>query len=285
GNRDDRRGGHDAAPVVGVLAEERLQADRDRVLVLRPAEHRHREDELVPGGDEAEHARRDEPWHDEGKQHGAEHPPPARAVDVGRLLELHRDGLDEASQHPDPEGERERDVHDHESEDAVEQAQALDLQEQRDHERLERHHLDDEDHQQDRGAELETEARHGDGGEEAHQRAHQHGHERDDEGVAQEGAEAALREHEGEVVERRLLGKQRLAAAGRLLVEGAGEHPVHREEGEEQDGGDADAESDAGQDAIAGFHSSSSFMRARTYTTVIASSTSVRSTARAEPNP
>ena len=67
---------------------------------------REREQELVPGGDERQQARRDEAGRDERQHDAVEGLERRRAVDVRGLLEVSRQAPHEAREDPDGEGER-----------------------------------------------------------------------------------------------------------------------------------------------------------------------------------
>src|SRR5690606_40410118 len=117
GDRDEHRSRHDRPPVGRLRRlEERAPPDRQRHRVrARHDDERH--DELVPGLDEREHARRDEARREQRERDPPERLAPRAAVDHGRLLELGRDAVDEPAQRPDREGQHAGDVDDPEADD------------------------------------------------------------------------------------------------------------------------------------------------------------------------
>src|SRR5215203_191621 len=109
--RKNKRTGRVMIPAEGELLLEARETDRQREQLVRLQEHQ-REQELVPGADEAEHGDGGEPRSGERQDdlmEGAEH---GGAVDRRRVLELLRYRLEEAAQEPDVEGKRERRIGD-----------------------------------------------------------------------------------------------------------------------------------------------------------------------------
>ena len=94
----------------------------------------------------------------------------ARAVEVRGLLQGLRDRLHKAPQHPDRERQREGDVRQDQRTERVQQAEVPHLEEQGDGERLPRHHLGHQKHDQQGGPEPEAESRHGGRGEKGDER-------------------------------------------------------------------------------------------------------------------
>src|SRR5438445_12058185 len=100
----------------------------------------HGEQIVVPGGHEGEHRGRDEAGCGGGQQHTQHHAGSAAAIDEGGLVELARDPLEVALEQPDGERQREREVGHHQGQQAVEEAQGLDDEVERNDERDARHH-------------------------------------------------------------------------------------------------------------------------------------------------
>jgi EmrB/QacA subfamily drug resistance transporter len=115
GEQDEHRdGGHDGGaeqvlPVHGVLADERVQAHRERVVAAAGREGEGR-DELVPRRDEGEDQRGHHAGHRQRERDPEQRPEPPAAVHHRGLLELGRDRGDVGVEDPDREREVEAGV-------------------------------------------------------------------------------------------------------------------------------------------------------------------------------
>ena len=145
------------------------------------------------------------------------------------------------------EGQRERDVHHDQAEQVVEQAEVLGLDEQRDHQRLERHHLHDEHHHQHRGAEPEPEPRDGHRGEQRQQAA-DHGPwtARRPASCAGTSRSRPRRARSGSCPSVKLVGSSEREPSLARGVDGRRQHHEDREQAEHQDRGEPEAQADAG---------------------------------------
>ena len=120
--RDQRAAGGEQAPLDRELADEELQRDGDRAHGL--AGQHHGEEIFVPRGDEDVDAGRDDARHHQRQDDEADRLQPARAVDHRRLVEILRDRVEIARQHPDREGDREGRMAEDDAEERVDQPEA-----------------------------------------------------------------------------------------------------------------------------------------------------------------
>ena len=106
-NRDHHPGGHDQSPVNQRRVKEVLHPHRQRLQLVRGDEDP-REDVVVPGQDEGEDGRGDDPRQGQGQDHVDHRAHPAGTVDQRGLFQLQGDGLEEGPHQPEGEGQTER---------------------------------------------------------------------------------------------------------------------------------------------------------------------------------
>src|SRR2546427_2043257 len=138
------RPSHEPTPIGSVLGGERGEPDGERLLRVGAQEHVG-DDVLVPCLDEAVDGRGDEARRDEREHYAHKRADARGAVDHRRLLEVHRHVGDEPAQRPDHEREHYRQVVGDDAKQAVDLADAVEQQVDRDDQRVERDHLDGDD--------------------------------------------------------------------------------------------------------------------------------------------
>ena len=200
-----------------------------------------REEELVPRVEPGQDPEGDDAGPGHGQRDSEECAPPRAAVDVGRILRLRRDPVEEALHDPREEADVDSDVGQEQAEVRVEDAQPLGEQVERDHPRDVRDAAEEID-------ETEPEA----GGPALEARQHVAGRDRDreredrgecgDEGAVEERRlHLRLGQRLGEVGQRELGAPMHVEDAGGRAQRGQ-HHPRHREDEQERGPGDRERE-------------------------------------------
>ena len=191
---------------------------------------------------EGEDAGRQDAGHRD-RQDDVDHRLPARgAVDAGALLELLRDRLEVAHHQPGAERDQEGRIGEDQRPRRVAEPEVADDLGQRDEQQGLRHQVGDEDHGAEAAGAREVEPRQRIARQHAAEQRDQGRGDRDEHRVEHPAAEVRLLEQVGEVLERRLVGPERLVVHRvprpvQLAVgtEAGDDHPVEREEQHEDE--------------------------------------------------